>query len=165
MLVVRVKEFQPARTLPLAEVSDQITQALKVEQQARLAQEQVAALLAEQADISSMAEQAGVTLRTAAATPRFGGSLDPQIRSQAFKMARPVAGKPSIDSVTLASGDVAIVAVSGVQDVEVTTVPSEEELESMAQRQAEQGYLALVAALKANAEISRNLRAATPEQN
>ncbi|WP_372626483.1 SurA N-terminal domain-containing protein [Arsukibacterium sp.] len=165
LLVVRVKEFQPARTLPLAEVKSEITESLKVEQQAKLAQEQVTALLADQADISALAQQAGVTLQTADATPRFGGSLDPQIRSKAFKMARPVAGKASIDSVTLASGDVAIVAVSGVQDVEVTSIPADEELDSMAQRQAEQGYLALVAALKANAEISRNLRAATPEQN
>ncbi len=165
LLVVRVKEFQPARTLPLTEVTAEITESLKVEQQARLAQEQVAALLADQADIGALAEQAGVTLQTAAATPRFGGSLDPQIRSKAFKMSRPIEGKASIDSVTLANGDVAIVAVSGVQDAEVTAIPADEELNSMAQRQAEQGYLALVAALKANAEISRNLRAATPEQN
>ena len=165
LLVVRVKEFQPPRTLPLAEVKTEITESLKVEQQAKLAQEQVTALLADQADISALAQQAGVTLQNADATPRFGGSLDPQIRSKAFKMARPVAGKPSIDSVTLSSGDVAIVAVSGVQDVEVTSIPADEELDSMAQRQAEQGYLALVAALKANAEITRNLRAATPEQN
>lgn len=165
LLVVRVKEFQPARTLPLEEVTEQITRSLKTEQQARLAQEQVAALLAEQTDIASLAEQAGVSLQTAQATPRFGGSLDPEIRSKAFKLPRPVAGKPSVDSVTLASGDVAVVAVSAVQNVEVTAVPAEEELDSMAQRQAEQSYLALVAALKANAKISRNLRAATPEQN
>tara|TARA_R110002126_G_scaffold10245_93_gene46862 strand:- start:2576 stop:4483 length:1908 start_codon:yes stop_codon:yes gene_type:complete len=166
VLVVRVKEYQPARTLPLEEVSEQITAELRVEQQARLAQEQVATLLAaEQTELSSLAEQAGATVQTAPATPRFGGSLDPEIRSKAFKLPRPVAGKASIDSVTLANGDVAIVAVSAVQDVDVTAVPAAEELDSMAQRQAEQSYLALVAALKANGKISRNLRAATPEQN
>lgn len=165
LVVVRVKEFQPARTLPLEEVKAQITESLKVEQQARLAQEKVSALLQQQTDIASLAEQVGTTVQSAPATPRFGGSLDPEIRTKAFKLARPVAGTPSIDSVTLASGDVAVVAVSAVQDVEVTAVPAAEELERMAQRQAEQGYLALVATLKANAEISRNLRAATPEQN
>jgi peptidyl-prolyl cis-trans isomerase D len=165
LLVVRATEFQAARTLPIEEVTAEITASLKVEQQARLAQEHVSALLAEQADIAGLADKAGVSLQTASATPRFGGSLDPQIRSKAFKLPRPVAGKASIDSVTLSNGDVAIVAVSAVQDVDVTAVPADDELDNMAQRQAEQGYLALVAALKANAEISRNLRAATAEQN
>lgn len=166
LLVVRVKEYQPARTLPLEEVQGEITAALKVEQQARLAQEQAVALLAaEQADIQSLAAQISANVQSAPATPRFGGSLDTQIRAKAFKLPRPAAGKSSIDSVTLANGDVALVAVSAVQDVDVTTIPAEEELDSMAQRQAEQSYLALVAALRANADISRNLRAATPDQN
>ncbi|MBV2128074.1 SurA N-terminal domain-containing protein [Arsukibacterium indicum] len=165
LVVVRVKEFQPARTLPLEEVRAQITESIKVEQQAKLAQEKVNALLQEQADLASLAEQAGSTVQAAPATPRFGGTLDPEIRTKAFKLARPVAGQPSIDSVTLANGDVAVVSVSAVQDVEVTAVPAEEELDRMAQRQAEQGYLALVATLKANAEISRNLRATAQEQN
>jgi peptidyl-prolyl cis-trans isomerase D len=165
LVVVRVKEFQPARTLPLEEVKAQITESLKVEQQARLAQEKVSALLQQQTDLASLAEQVESTVQSAPATPRFGGSLDPEIRTKAFKLPRPVAGTPSIDSVTLASGDVAVVTVSAVQDLEVTAVPAAEELDRMAQRQAEQGYLALVATLKANAEISRNLRAATPEQN
>ncbi|MDX1676609.1 SurA N-terminal domain-containing protein [Arsukibacterium sp.] len=165
LVVVRVKEFQPARTLPLEEVRAEITDTLKVEQQARLAQEKVTALLQDQTDLVSLAEQVNSPVQTAPATPRFGGTLDPEIRAKAFKLPRPVAGTPSIDSVTLTSGDVAVVAVSAVQDVEVTTVPAEDELARMAQRQAEQSYLALVAALKANAEISRNLRAAEPEQN
>ncbi|KKO44187.1 parvulin peptidyl-prolyl isomerase [Arsukibacterium ikkense] len=165
LVVARVKEYQPARTLPLAEVTAEITAILKTEQQGRLAQEQVAALLAEPGDMASLAAQAGVSLQTAPATPRFGGSLDPQVRAKAFKLARPTAGNPSIDSVTLADGNVAVVAVSAVQDVEVSAIPADEELDAMAQRQAEQSYLALVAALKANAKISRTLRAAQTEQN
>ncbi len=165
LVVVRVKEYQAARTLPLAEVTTDITAILQAEQQARLAQEQVATLLAGQADINSLAEQAGVTLQSAPATPRFGGSMDSQIRAKAFKLPRPLAGTPSVDSVTLADGNVAVVAVSAVQDIEVTAIPADEELDAMAQRQAEQSYLALVAALKANAKISRSLRAASTEQN
>jgi peptidyl-prolyl cis-trans isomerase D len=166
LVVVRVKDYQPARTLPLAEVTEQITSALQIEQQVRLAQEQVVTLLAaEQQDIASLAAQIDAVLQSAPATPRFGGSVDTEVRAKAFKLARPVSGKPSIDSVTLANGDVAIVAVTAVQDSAITVIPSEQELDGMAQRQAEQNYLALVAALKANAKISRTLRSAELEQN
>ncbi|MEO3678578.1 SurA N-terminal domain-containing protein [Rheinheimera sp. FR7-31] len=160
-IVVRVKDYQSARTQSLDEVKAVVESAVRAEQSALLAKQQAEKVLAEIAN-SSLAEQAQalkMTLEQSADTPRFGGTLDGEIRAKAFAMARPV-DTASIELATLANGDAALVSVTAVKDAEVTLVPDNAQLDRLADQQAEQAYRALIASLKAKAEISRNLRAA-----
>ncbi|MEO3865543.1 SurA N-terminal domain-containing protein [Rheinheimera fenheensis] len=160
-IVVRVKDYQSARTQSLDEVKAVVESAVRAEQSALLAKQQAEKVLAEIAN-SSLAEQAqalNMTLEQSADTPRFGGTLDGEIRAKAFAMARPV-DTASIELATLANGDAALVSVTAVKDAEVTLVPDNAQLDRLADQQAEQAYRALIASLKAKAEISRNLRAA-----
>lgn len=160
-IVVRVKDYQSARTQSLDEVKAVVESAVRAEQSALLAKQQAEKVLAEIAN-SSLAEQAqalNMTLEQSADTPRFGGTLDGEIRAKAFAMARPV-DTASIELATLANGDAVLVSVTAVKDAEVTLVPDNAQLDRLADQQAEQAYRALIASLKAKAEISRNLRAA-----
>ncbi|MDX1390800.1 MAG: SurA N-terminal domain-containing protein [Rheinheimera sp.] len=159
-LVVRVTEYQPARTQTLDEVKAQVEAAVRAEQSALLAKQQAEAALAALNDttLAEQAEQLKLPLEQALDTPRFGGTLDAEIRAKAFAMPRPQ-DKPAVELVTLANGDAALVSVTAVKDADVTVVPDAAQLERLANQQAEQAYRAVIAALKAKAEISRNLRA------
>ncbi len=158
-IVVRVKDYQPARTQSLDEVKSKVEAAVRAEQSALLARQQAEAMLtaAAQSGLAEQAEKLSVTLEQAPDTPRFGGTLDAEIRAKAFSMARPV-DKPAIELVTLANGDAALVSVLAVKDIEMAVAPDATQLERLADQQAEQAYRAVIAALKAEAEISRNLR-------
>ena len=159
-IVVRVKEQLPARTQSLDEVKVQVEAAVTAQQSALLAKAQAEQVLtaAMQTGLAAQAEQLGLTLENSAATPRFGGSLDGQIRAKAFAMARPQAEQSSIELVELSNGDAALVTVTAVQDAELAPVTDTNRLESLADQQAEKVYRAMIAALKAEADISRNLR-------
>ena len=159
-IVVRVKEQLPARTQSLDEVKVQVEAAVTAEQSALLAKAQAEQVLtaALQTGLAAQAEQLGLTLENSAATPRFGGSLDGQIRAKAFAMARPQDGQSNIELVELSNGDTALVTVTAVQDAEVAAVTDITRLGALADQQAEKVYRAMIAALKADADISRNLR-------
>lgn len=159
-IVVRVKEQLPARTQSLDEVKVQVEAAVTAQQSALLAKAQAEQVLttAMQTGLAAQAEQLGLTLENSAATPRFGGSLDGQIRAKAFAMARPQVEQSSIELVELSNGDAALVTVTAVQDAELAPVTDTTRLESLADQQAEKVYRAMIAALKAEADISRNLR-------
>lgn len=159
-IVVRVKEQLPARTQSLEEVKLQVEAAVKAEQSALLAKQQAEQVQAAalKTGLAAQAEQLGKTLESAVATPRFGGSLDSQIRAKAFAMARPQAEQASVDLVELTNGDAALVTVTAVTDAELTTVADAAQLKALADQQAEKVYRAMIAAIKAEADISRNLR-------
>ncbi|WP_083216228.1 SurA N-terminal domain-containing protein [Alishewanella sp. HH-ZS] len=161
VLVVRVKEHQVARTLPLDEVRPEVEAAVQQQELARLTAAYAAELLAAKTDLDSLATQVAVTINDHPATPRFGGALGTEIRAKAFAMPRPESGVTSLDSVQLANGDVVLVAVSAVTDAEISSVPDAGQLEAIARQQAEQNYQALLAVLRADAKISRQLRNTT----
>ena len=160
-IVVRVKEQLPARTQSLDEVKLQVEAAVKAEQSSLLAKREAEQVLADvrESSLSAQAEKLGKTLQTAAATPRFGGSLDGQIRAKAFAMPRPQADNNPVDLVELSNGDVALVSVTAVTDAEVAATVDNAQLDSLANQQAEKVYRAMIAAIKAEADVSRNLRA------
>ena len=160
-IVVRVKDYQPARIQSFDEVKAQVEAAVRAEQSALLAKQQAETALADIAEngLAKQAEQLGVTLEQALDTPRFGGTLDAEIRAKAFAMARPV-DKPTVELLTLVNGDSALVSVLAVKDSDVTVVPEPAQLDRLAQQQAEQTFAALIASMKAKATITRNLRAA-----
>jgi peptidyl-prolyl cis-trans isomerase D len=163
-IVVRVTDHQAKRTQTLEEVKAEVEAVVRAEQSSLLAKAKGEEILAAagQDSLKAQAEQASLTLEQAADVPRFGGTLDAQIRAKAFAMPRP-ADKPAIELTTLANGDIALVSVLAVKDAEVTMVPEPAQLDRLAEQQAEQHYRAVIAALKAKADISRNLRAAVTD--
>lgn len=158
VVVVRVKEHVPARTQQLAEVTEQVTAAVRQEALAEQTKAFAADLLAQDMDLAGMAAKAEAEVIVSAATPRFGGSLTTEVRAKAFAMPKPAEGQSSVDSVQLANGDVVIVAVDKVTPAEISSVPDAGQLEAIARQQAEQHYQALLATLKSQAKISRKLR-------
>lgn len=163
-IVVRITDYQPKRTQSLDEVKAEVEAAVRGEQSALLAKSRAEQLLAalSDADLATKAAEMGLTLEQSLDTPRFGGTLDAQIRAKAFAMPRPTEQR-SVEMVSLANGDAAVLSLLAVKDAEVTLVPEPAQLDRMAEQQAEQAYKALLAALKAEADISRNLRAATTD--
>ncbi len=162
VVVVRIKEHEQARTRTLDEVKADVQAAVLAEQSTKLATEKAQSLLSELAEgsFADVVAAHSLTLQDAAQTPRFGGSLDTEVRSKAFSLPRPAeAGKPSVDVVTLNNGDVALVAVTAVHDAEVPLVPEPAQLDRLADQQAELSFRTLIAALKAEAKITRHLRA------
>lgn len=161
VVVVRVKDHVPARTQQLAEVNQQVTEAVRQSALAELTQAFATELLAQDTALAEMAEKAEAELMISIATPRFGGSLATEVRAKAFAMPKPAAGQTSLDSVQLGNGDVVIVAVDAVTPAEISSVPDAGQLEAIARQQAEQHFQALLASLKSQAKISRKLRAST----
>ncbi|MCC5826614.1 SurA N-terminal domain-containing protein [Alkalimonas sp.] len=159
LVVARVTEHQPARTQSLDEVRDQVTASLRRQQSSELARQQADQILAQfkqDGDFAAAAAAAGLEPQLASNTARFGGSLDAEIRAKAFALPRPSDAQPvSADLAELMSGDMALVAVTAVRDIEVTEQPDAEDLERFANQHAQQAYEAMLAALKAEAKIKR----------
>jgi len=168
VVVVRVNEHQPETTKKLEEVKAQVQAAVVASKSEELAKAKAEALLAEVQSGKSLADVVAsgqLTLETKPAVSRFGGDIDADIRTKAFELAKPSEQQPvSVANLTLASGDAALVAVTKVTDAEVTTKPAAEQIQQFASQKAQSSFAVLLAALKANAEITRSLPAATVEE-
>lgn len=164
VIVFRIKESEAARTQSFDEVKAQLETAVTAEQSAILAKNKAQAIIDgfDGTDFAQYIAATGLALEESKDTPRFGGTLDGQIRAKAFAMARPQE-KPSVSLVELNNGDVALVSVLAVKDAEITAVPEAAQLDRLSEQQAEQTYRAILASLKADAKISRNLRAASSD--
>jgi peptidyl-prolyl cis-trans isomerase D len=168
VVVVRINAHQAETTKKLEEVKAQVQAAVVATKSSELAKAKAEALLAEVVagkSLSDVAAAAQLTLETKAAVTRFGGDVDSDIRTKAFELAKPTEAQPATVAVlNLASGDAALVAVTKVTDTEVTTKPPVEQLQQFADQKAQSSFGALVAALKANAEITRSLPAAAVDE-
>lgn len=161
VVVARLVEHLPAKVKSLEEVKSQVQAAVVAKESNTLATAKADALLAQFAegkDIRELIAAEKLTLQTAAATPRFGGAIDAEIRTKAFELPKPVTTKPiSAGSVVMASGDVSLVLVTKVTDVPSTAEPAATDLEQFAQQMGQQHFAAVQDALKQQAEIVRNL--------
>lgn len=171
VVVARLVEHQPAKNKSFDEVKAEVQTAYVAEQAAILAEEKASQLLSELQGgkaISELVAANQLTLEKSVATPRFGGSLDAQIRTKAFELAKPTKEKPlSSGSTKLQSGDSAIVLVSKVTEVPAQGEPSQAELDNLANQLSQSHFAIVQKALRDRAEISRNLSvltAATEQQ-
>ncbi|CAI3801181.1 SurA N-terminal domain-containing protein [Rheinheimera sp. MM224] len=168
VVVVRVNAHQAETTKKLEEVKAQVQAAVIATKSSELAKAKAEALLAEVVAGKSLADvvaAANLTLESKAAVTRFGGDVDSDIRTKAFELAKPTEAQPAtVAMLNLASGDAALVAVTKVTDTEVTTKPPVEQLQQFADQKAQSSFAAVLAALKANAEITRSLPAATVDE-
>ncbi len=167
VVVVRLVEHQSAKTKSFDEVKAEVVKAVTAAESSKQAKAKADALLAvfnEGKDVRAQLTADGLKLEVAAATPRFGGALDAQIRTKAFELAKPVEAKPmSAGIAELASGDVALVLVTKVTEVATTAEPATAELQQFAQQMGQSHFAAVQQALKAQAEIVRKLPAMTSE--
>ncbi len=159
LVVTRLVKHEPPKTRSFDEVKAEVKAAYIAEQSAELAKakaEQLAADLAAGKSLTELVSLEQLTLETVTANPRFGGAMDPQIRNKAFELAKPVEGKTSAAATALQSGDAALVVLTKVTDVPVTTEPTADELAGLGSQLAQTNYELLRKALREKAEIVKH---------
>jgi peptidyl-prolyl cis-trans isomerase D len=118
-IVLRVRGYEESRPRPLAEVRDEIRGELQREKAAAAARAKAEELVRQAragSTLESLAKTAGATLEKTAKVGRRDSALPAPVVSAAFALPRPAAGKPAVGVASLTDGDVAVVAVLGVED-------------------------------------------------
>ncbi|MGX5914528.1 SurA N-terminal domain-containing protein [Aliidiomarina sp. Khilg15.8] len=154
-IVMRARDYEPASVRPLAEVRDSIEQELtlrKAQQEAMDFAEQ----LLENYRQGEMPAALSMTAIERVSRRSAGDSAPGAVIERLFRLPPP-GNSPSAGITQLRNGDVAIVAVTEIEEGEVNQDELEQIQQQFAPRYAERAYQALVEALKAEADISRNL--------
>lgn len=151
-IIVRIKEHAEASVKALADVTDQITRILKNQK----AREQVLAsgleLLAKKTQGNDKAEGAEVLALTNIKRNE-SAKVDAQIVAKAFAMAKPLDSAVSVDNLVLPNGDVAVVVLKSVKNIEAE---AEESLLGRLEYQKGSSTLqSFQKALKDSAEVER----------
>lgn len=119
LVVLRVNDHQPEMVRPLDEVKASITATLK-QNKASAEAEKLAASLLERLRAGekpkALAAADGVTWQEKQTLLRDSDTTDPAILSTAFRLPEPQQGGFSSDTVTLSSGDLAVVVLYAVTD-------------------------------------------------
>lgn len=161
-LVLRVKEHEPAKTKPLAEVKPSIVATLTQEranEEARKLAEQLQAQVAKGEDLQKVAAQHGYSTSGVDNSERSNGAVNQEVLRAAFAMPKPAASQPSLDAVNLSNGDVAIVQLVAVKEGAPDSFNPTQRNALAAQLRMSNGtasFAAYMDDLKANAEIKRH---------
>jgi peptidyl-prolyl cis-trans isomerase D len=160
-VVVRVKDHKPSNAKEFADVRDQISERLITEaarEQAKAKMDEALALLESGSITRYVADTFGSNWVVLDGISRQQPNLDPQITSEAFKLARPAEGDKSVGGTILNNGDAVIISVTEVIDKDASDV-SEEEKKSLARVLANGkggfAYSEFRNDLQANAEIEK----------
>ena len=151
-VVVRAASYQPQQTLPLADVREDIVEALRTEKAQALA-------LAEAEAISERiqaGDTSGVDFDYIEAERRFGTELAGEIRTELFKMPF-VEGESSFSTVTMRGGDAVIIELTDVAEGQINSEMNDRFAQELEGQYTEQLYRALMSALKEEADIVRRL--------
>ena len=119
LVVIRKTEYEAPRTLDLKEVSDRIRDELKAKAAKAKADADADALIAavnggQTLDAAAKAKSLDVV--TPAPAKRDTKDADAALLGALFKLPHPADGKPSADKITLANGDVAVIALQSISD-------------------------------------------------
>ncbi|EKE83810.1 SurA N-terminal domain-containing protein [Idiomarina xiamenensis] len=150
-LVFRVTEHEPVAVKPLQEVKASIEQQLRAEQAQQLAMQEAQRI----ADAWLNGEAPSQELKSIDSVTRQQGQLPANLRNALFSMAQPSDAQPSIDTVAMNNGNVAVIKLTQVQDGNVDPEQFEALRERLANRQIQSEFQAFMEALKADAEITR----------
>lgn len=158
VVVLRLLEHEEARRRPLDEVQEQVKTQLIQHQARKHAEEAGQAAVKQLQDgvaADSVAKSLGVDWQAAKAVGRQGEDMDSAIVRQVFRLPRPVS-EPSIGSVTLNSGDYAIILLEKVVDGDPAVI-DDAKREALKRRlvnaQAAAAYRALIDTPKRDAHI------------
>ena len=129
VVVLKKTDRKPAQLQPLESVKDQIAAVVRTNKiQALLTQEanDLVALLNSGKSLAEQAQAAGLEIKTATNVNRNDKDTPREVLQYAFTMATPDEGKSVAGSTKTMSGDVAVVALSGVHLATEDKVPAEQ---------------------------------------
>lgn len=161
-VVLAVESYREAARRPLAEVSDQIRNAVKSERAFEIANERVSTLeaaLLSGSDFETAAAQVdGAQTRTVAIT-RQSADGDGRIRAAVFQEKKPAPGRPRVGTVLMENGNYAVYSVTAYSPGRPESIPLAERDEMKVQLAADSGskdYVALILNLEKEAEIIKS---------
>src|SRR6185312_6594602 len=111
MVVIHVSKHVPAATKPLADVSDQIKQALvqqRVDASAKSLADAALAKLQDGAKLDALAQAAGQAVQQKTGVLRNAADLDPDLLKAVFEMAQPAKGSDTRALVPMEKGRLAL---------------------------------------------------------
>lgn len=160
VIVLRVKEYQPAAPKPLAEVNDAIIKNLLNDAGQKQVREKAAELLLKLADDASLNDLAvleNAAFQNSSTIKRTEKKQSREIIQAVFSMPRPQEGKPTYQSVELVSGDISIIALMNVEDGDISKVSNEERLaatKTLTQQISSRDVTALRVDLRQSADVT-----------
>jgi peptidyl-prolyl cis-trans isomerase D len=125
LIVLRVKDHQPEKVKPLAEVRGAVELAVKADKAGRVLDTKINELLAKvKADhsIDTVADSTEVSLIDVGPVTRNDKSVPAELLRDAFSMAHPVNDKPSFKKSVLNNGDVVIIELNKITDGDVADI-------------------------------------------
>ncbi|GGQ16057.1 SurA N-terminal domain-containing protein [Shewanella litoralis] len=151
VIVIRMKQHTMAGTMPFADVKSGISDRLKQDKANETAREKAAEFMAQLKAGNDTLD--GATLTALPNLGRFNQDIDQAITDKAFKIAAPAANSVTIDTAALATGYAVIVVdkvneAQGINDNLINTLK-----QRLAPQYSEADYRAVIATLKADAEI------------
>lgn len=139
-VMIRVTAHAPERTMPLAQVRDQVIAAIRADRTAKAAAKRADAMLARLRageTLDAVAASAGLPApQQVAGVPRGAPVVDPVVSEAVFALPAPAAGKSTPGKAALANGQVVLFAVSNVVPGSLADIPPEQR--TMLQQQLEQ---------------------------
>ena len=159
MVVIHVDKHVAAAPKPLAEVSDQIRQAIiqqRVDASAKTLADAAYAKLKGGAKLDALAQAAGQKVQQETGAMRDARNVDPDLLKAVFEMAHPGKGAGTQGLVPLKGGHYALVDLTAVKPGDVATVPAEAQgflRQQMARAYGEADLQGFIDALRKHAKI------------
>ena len=160
VMVVRVREYEPQRTLALDEVEQAITSQLEAEKAQQAALDFADGLMLQLQDgneITELLAERNLAWQKTEKLARFDSSIGTNVAQQAFTLGLNAGEK--ITTVARADGDVALIELLNVETPEGVETG---ELASLKQRLSSQmsqsNYAAIIATLRADADVVINVQ-------
>lgn len=135
VVVIRVKAHSPESTKPLDDVREAVTTAIKTEKARQLLADAVASVVEKAKSGESLSQQAealSVELSTVEEASRQQPDVEPSVMTKVFSL--PFNEDGSVyDSVQLPAGGIAVIALNGVQQGDLSSVTDAEKTAAMNQ--------------------------------
>lgn len=155
LVVLRLLDHQVAKPKPLDEVRDEISgllrQAMATEAATKQGKEALEALRSGQS-LAEVAKANNLELKSPSMVNRYDAKLDQALRTELFRMPRPIGDKPSLAGLNLANGDYAVLALTKVEDG-VLTDESRDISQALERDRGERDLALYVTALEQAAKI------------
>jgi peptidyl-prolyl cis-trans isomerase D len=165
VMVVHVKAYEESKTKPIADVESEIKTILVTEKSQQLAKEEANNLLTKLVagdDITSQLTSLNVSFSDAAQTTRTSTSISNVIVRQAFKLPHPTTENLSATVVELNNGDVALVHLLNVNEVELDASIDQSNNQQQTSQLAQSAYRSFVETLKSQATIKKSIGNVVP---
>ena len=154
-LVLHLNTYQEANVKPLAEVTAQIEALLVSQKATEKAQTLMQDLLVQFKagnDISEQLTKSYVSFTTKEKVARYSADLDQSITREAFILPHPAEGTISASTVALSNGDLALVEVQAINNVDAAATP--QFTQQQTSQLAQSAYKSYVDSLRSGAEIT-----------